>query len=729
MNILGISAFYHDSAACLVRGGEIVAAAEEERFTRKKHDCDFPQHAVNFCLSYTGLKIEDIDYVAFYEKPFIKFERLLETYLEYAPLGVASFLASMPVWIKEKLFLKKLIRKKLKYDGKILFVEHHESHAASAFYPSIFRQAAFLAIDAVGERTTTSFGIGCDNDLTILGELNFPHSLGLLYSAFTYFTGFKVNSDEYKVMGLAPYGQPRYVNLILDNLIDLKEDGSFKLNMAYFNYCVGFTMVNQRFERLFGKRPRKPDAGITQKDMDLASSVQAVTEEIVLRMARHVYSVTGMRNLCLGGGVALNCVANGKLLKKGPFKNIWIQPASGDDGGSLGAALAVWYRYLKNTRVIDNTKDSLKGSYLGPEYGRSEIKGYLDRNNIAYNELDREEMLDIVSEFIMQGKTIGWFQGRMEFGPRALGSRSIIADARLPHMQSILNQKIKFRESFRPFAPSILKEKVSEYFELDRESPYMLLVAGVKSYKRVGSFDKDFEGFNKLDSVSSDIPAVTHVDGSARIQTVARKDNELYYDLIDRFYKKTNCPVIINTSFNVMDEPIVCNFEDAYNCFMKTGIDYLVMDNFILSKEDQVKLPNLKSLARNRSVDSIALKKFAIAFAISLAVASIVFTSKGHAGAAYLFLCGAILFLIFMVINAKIVYPIYWLAAKFGSTIGRISNIFILSFLFHAFVLPVSLILKLFKKDILDIKIDKNVASYWKKREKNAWQPHYERQF
>ena len=666
MNILGISAFYHDSAACLVRNGEIISAAEEERFTRKKHDSSFPEQALNFCLSYANLKVKDIDYVAFYEKPFLKFERLIETYLTYAPSGVKSFLTSMPVWIKEKLFLKTLIRKKLNFEGKIVFVGHHESHAASSFYPSPFHRAAFLTIDGVGERMTTSFGIGRENNLTILKELDFPHSLGLLYSAFTYFTGFKVNSDEYKVMGLAPYGKPKYVNIILDELIDLKEDGSFKLNMKYFDYCTGFTMTNRLFEDFIGKKPRKPNTEITQEDMDLACSVQAVTEEIVFRMAKYVHKITGMDKLCLGGGVALNCVANSKLLKKGPFKDIWIQPAAGDAGGALGAALAILYKHLKNKREVGKLKDFQKGSYLGPEYNNEEIKTYLDNNNILYKKLTKEKMLDSVSNLISQGKVVGWFQGRMEFGPRALGSRSILADARFPKMQSILNQKIKFRESFRPFAPSVLKEKASKYFDLKKESPYMLFVANVRK--------------------NSNIPAVTHIDGTARIQTVERKNNALYYDLISTFYKKTNCPVVINTSFNVRDEPIVCNFEDAYKCFMNTGMDCLVMGNYILLKKDQVKTKTV-------------VKKFTLNNLVSI------------------------------VLNFEIIYPVCWLSVKLGFFFSRIITMIVLSVIFYFVLLPTGLIMKLFKKDVLELKITKNTGSYWQKKKSTNNQINYEKQF
>lgn len=598
-NILGISAFYHDSAAALIRDGEIIAAAQEERFSRKKHDFRFPKGAINFCLNYGKIDISQLDYVVFYDKPFVKFERLLETYFSYAPWGLKSFIAAMPIWIKEKLFLKDLLQDELKklsqtkipknFNLKILFTEHHQAHAASAFYPSPFKSAAILTMDGVGEWATASYGIGKDNNISLLSELHFPHSLGLLYSAFIYYTGFKVNSAEYKVMGLAPYGEPKYVDIILDKLIDLKEDGSFKLNMDYFNYCVGFTMTNKKFDRLFGGPPRRPEAKLTRKEMDLAKSIQEVSEEIMLRMARHVYKETKEENLCLAGGVALNCVGNGRILREGPFKNIWIQPASGDAGAAIGAALDLWYRYLGNKRQSQK-EDSMKASLLGPEFSDEYIEMFLKKENILYKKFsDTEELLDRVSGLIAQEKVIGWFQGRMEFGSRALGSRSIIADARSKNMQSILNLKIKYRESFRPFAPTVLEEKASDYFDIDRESPYMLLVAQVKK-KRCIPMSKDQNSLSVKDRVNiarSDIPAVTHLDYSARVQTINKEQNHLFYNLIKKFEQKTGCAVLVNTSFNVRGEPIVCTPEDAYRCFMRTEMDYLVMGNFLLDKKEQ----------------------------------------------------------------------------------------------------------------------------------------------
>jgi len=589
MNILGISAFYHDSAACLVRDGEIISAAQEERFTRKKHDFSFPKNAARFCLASAGLEAADLDYVAFYDKPFIKFERILETYLAYAPRGIGTFVQAIPLWIKQKLWMKELIAKELGFTGQILFPEHHESHAASAFFPSPFQQAAFLTIDGVGEWTTASYGLGTDNRIEILAEIRFPHSLGLLYSAFTYYTGFKVNSGEYKVMGLAPYGRPIYKDLILNELMDLKEDGSFKLNMKYFGYCTGRTMINRRFEKLFGGPPRKPESLLTQRDMDLARSVQDVTEEVMLRMARHVHRVTGQNNLCLAGGVALNCVGNGRILREGPFENIWIQPAAGDAGGALGAALLAWYQVLGNPRHADNQTDSQKGSYLGPEFTDSEIRDYLDQNDIPYTVLEPRRIPETVADLIAGQKVVGWFEGPMEFGPRALGARSIIGDARSPTMQETMNLKIKFRESFRPFAPSVLKEKARDYFDLDVSSPYMLLVAPVrKEIRRQMSKEQEtLFGLDKLHVVRSEIPAVTHVDYSARVQTVDPKTNPLYYKMLSTFDRKYKCGVIINTSFNVRGEPIVCTPEDAYMCFMRTNMDYLLMGSFLLDKKEQ----------------------------------------------------------------------------------------------------------------------------------------------
>lgn len=589
MNILGISAFYHDSAACLVQNGKIIAAAQEERFTRKKHDQSFPAQAIKYCLEEGKLTGNDLDFIAFYEKPFIKFERILQTYLAYAPYGIRSFIKAIPIWIKKKLWIKDLLCKKLDYKGKIIFPEHHESHAASAFFPSPFQEAAVLTIDGVGEWTTTSWGIGKDNRTNIFAEIHFPHSLGLLYSAFTYYTGFKVNSGEYKVMGLAPYGEPKYKDLIFTELMDLKEDGSFRLNMEYFDYCAGLTMTNRKFEKLFGGSPRKPESPLTQRDLDLARSVQEVTEEVMLRMVRYLYKKTGQKNLCLAGGVALNCVGNGRILREGPFENIWIQPAAGDAGGALGAAFFVWYQYLENKRVANNKNDSQLGSYLGPSFANDYIERYLEKNRIPYARLNDRDIADRMADLIAEQKIIGWFQGRMEFGPRALGCRSIVADARRAEMQEILNLKIKFRESFRPFAPSVLAEKVSEYFEIDRESPYMLLVAPVKDQirRKISEAENSRIGLDKLYVNRSSIPAVTHVDYSARIQSVNVKQNPLYHQLIKKFGDKHGTYVLINTSFNVRGEPIVCTPEDAYRCFMRTNMDYLIMGNYLLDKKDQ----------------------------------------------------------------------------------------------------------------------------------------------
>jgi len=586
--ILGISCFYHDSAAALIKDGEILAAAQEERFTRKKHDFGFPEQAVKYCLSEAGIEISDLSYIAFYDKPFLKLERIFLTYLAYAPKGFKSFNKAMPLWLKDRLWMSSLISEKLNYSGKILFSEHHESHASSAFYPSPFSEAAILTIDGVGEWATTSFGTGMGNDFELLYEIRFPHSLGLLYSAFTYYTGFKVNSAEYKVMGLAPYGEPRYADLILKELIDLKEDGSFKLNMKYFNYCAGLTMTNENFDRLFNRPPRKPETQITQMDMDIARSIQAVTEEVMLKVTRHAHKITGQRNLCLAGGVALNCVANGRILKEGPFENIWIQPSAGDAGGALGAALRIWYKYLGNKREADNANDFQRGSYLGPGYSDSDIEDYLKTNNIPYDKFTRDALLKTVTQHIINEKVIGWFQGRMEFGPRALGSRSIIGDARSKAMQSRMNLKIKFRESFRPFAPSVLAEKAKDYFDIGSESPYMLLTADVRGSHLKKYNLKEPEGFDRLKIERSDIPAVTHVDNSARLQTVSKNTpNKIYYELINELHKSANCPVIINTSFNVRGEPIVRSPEDAYRCFMRTDMDYLVMGSFVIDKKLQ----------------------------------------------------------------------------------------------------------------------------------------------
>ena len=588
-HILGISAFYHDSASCLLRDGEIVAAAQEERFTRKKGDASFPTHAVDYCLRAGGITVKDLAYVGFYDKPLLKFERILETYLGVAPRGLASFLKAGPLWIKDKLFMERQVRGALDYDGDILYAEHHESHAASAFFPSPFSEAAILTIDGVGEWATGSFGMGRDADIELLKELRWPDSLGLLYSAFTYYAGFKVNSGEYKLMGLAPYGEPKYVDAIYRELVDLCEDGSFTLNQRYFNYLTGLTMTNGAFDRLFGGPARVPESKLTQREMDLARSIQVVCEEIMLRMARAVHKETGAENLCLAGGVALNCVGNGRLLREGPFRHIWIQPAAGDAGGALGVAQLIWHRHGQNPRHVQSCKDGMQGAYLGPSFSPEEIERFLKLQGAAYERLERDALLQRVAALLAQEQVVGWFDGRMEFGPRALGARSILGDPRSPRMQAQMNIKIKFREGFRPFAPSVLRDRVSDYFELDGDSPYMLLVAPVKRERQLSMTDAQQKlwGIDKLNVPRSDIPAVTHIDYSARIQTVSREDNPNYYDLIAEFERRTGCAVLVNTSFNVRGEPIVCTPADAYQCFMRTHIDHLVLYPFLLDKAAQ----------------------------------------------------------------------------------------------------------------------------------------------
>jgi carbamoyltransferase len=649
VSILGISAFYHDSAACLVVDGEIVAAAQEERFTRVKHDHNFPVNAARYCLSEAGITAAELNYVGFYDKPLLKFDRLLETYLDYAPSGFSSFLKALPLWMKEKLWMPDLIRTELgkaggetdertakklgkKFEWKLLFGDHHESHAASAFFPSPFEEAAILTIDGVGEWATSSIGIGKGNEITLLKELRFPDSLGLLYSAFTYYTGFRVNSGEYKVMGLAPYGEPKYVAVIKDKLLEVRDDGSLKMNHEYFSYSHGLRMTNSAFDKLFGGPPRKPESLITQKEMDLASSIQVITEEVMLKMTKFAHKETGMKKLCMAGGVALNCVANGRVLREVPFEDIWIQPAAGDAGGALGIALAIWHRYLGNTRlspeqagtwqsaqpVAKFTRDSvqnngrksnesdgpqkhltayadgMKGSYLGPRHSEAEIESFLRSRQLPYVKYSRETLPGVVADLLAAGKIIGLHQGRMEFGPRALGARSIIGDPRSPEMQSAMNLKIKYRESFRPFAPSVLREQVADWFELDADSPYMLLVADVAAAQRrkMTAEEEALWGIDKLNIRRSEIPAVTHVDYSARIQTVRRETNPLYWEIIEAFRQKTGCPVVVNTSFNVRGEPIVCTPEDSYRCFMRTEMDFLLLENFVLDKREQAPLPD-----------------------------------------------------------------------------------------------------------------------------------------
>ena len=598
-SILGISAFYHDSAAALIIDGNIVAAAQEERFSRKKHDPSYPYNAVEFVLKHSNLKISQIDHIVFFEKPFLKFERLLETYLAFAPRGFISFCMSMPIWLREKLFQKKFLFEKLQLHdksfkdiNKIKFCEHHYSHAASAFYPSPFEEAVILTLDGVGEWATTTVAIGNKNQIKMLKEIHFPHSIGLLYSAFTYYIGFKVNSGEYKVMGLAPYGNPKYKDLIVNELLDLKEDGSFRLNMKYFNYATGLTMTNEKFTKLFGHKVRNPEKDLlTQFHMDIAASIQSVTEEIVLRIVTSISKETKLKNLCMAGGVALNCVANGKILKNEIFKNIWLQPAAGDAGGSLGAALAYWYQELGNERNPVKNGDEMRGSYLGPYFKNDQIENSLKKLKAVYKKCDEEDLINTVAKEINNKKTVGWFQGRMEFGPRALGARSIIADPRSDKMQKELNLKVKFRESFRPFAPSVLREDLENWFEISTDSPYMLLVSDVKKNIQIpmSDEDKNLFGISKLNVKRSSIPAVTHIDYSARIQTVHKDTNPKYYKLIKKFKEITGCPVIVNTSFNVRGEPIVCSIKDAFRCFMGTKLDILVCEDFIMYKEDQKK--------------------------------------------------------------------------------------------------------------------------------------------
>ncbi|WP_373537112.1 carbamoyltransferase [Microcoleus sp.] len=643
MNILGISAYYHDSAAALICDGEIIAAAQEERFSRKKHDARFPKNAIAYCLKEANIELREVDRIVFYDKPLVKFERLLETYLAYAPQGFRSFLTAMPIWLKEKLYLKTMLKRDLAEIGNcktnklpsLLFTEHHQSHAASAFFPSPFQKAAVLCLDGVGEWATTSVWLGDGNQLTPQWEIDFPHSLGLLYSAFTYYTGFKVNSGEYKLMGLAPYGEPKYVDKILTHLMDLKDDGTFRLNMDYFNYTVGLTMTNKKFDELFEGPPRQGEGQLTQREMDIAASIQVVTEEVVLRLCRTVKKELDVDYLCLAGGVALNCVANGRLLRENIFKDIWIQPAAGDAGGALGAALAIWYQYCEQTRTVgdellavnNNIKpertevlttsgeertevlttsqavatvaksvahltchDKMRGSYLGPRFTDAEILEYLDAVKASYHRLDDAELMPQLAEILAQGNVVGWFQGRMEFGPRALGGRSIIGDPRNAKMQSVMNLKIKYRESFRPFAPSILAERVADYFEIDHSSPYMLLVAPVKASLRIPMTPEQEQlfGIDKLNIPRSEIPSVTHVDYSARIQTVHKETNPRYYDLISHFEERSGCSILVNTSFNVRGEPIVCTPEDAYRCFMRTEMDYLVLENYLIPKSEQI---------------------------------------------------------------------------------------------------------------------------------------------
>jgi carbamoyltransferase len=603
--ILGISAFYHDSAACLLKDGVITAAAQEERFTRQKGDASLPRNAVAFCLDSEGITVGEVDYVGFYDKPLLKFERILETYLSIAPRGFPSFLKAGPLWIKEKLFMARDLAEGLEYDGELLFAEHHESHAASAFFPSPFEEAAILTMDGVGEWATASVGVGRANDIELTHELHWPDSLGLLYSAFTYYTGFKVNSGEYKVMGLAPYGEPKYAQLILDEVMDLREDGSFRLNQEYFNYLGGLTMTSERFHEAFGGPPRAPESLLTQRDMDLARSVQVVCEEVMMRMARTAHRETGLPNLCLAGGVALNCVGNGRILREGPFERLWIQPASGDAGGALGVAQLIWHRHLGHERRVPEGRDAMRGAYLGPSFSDEQLAEILDELGAVYHKLDRDALIETTARLLADQKVVGWFNGRMEFGPRALGARSIIGDPRSPSMQAVMNTKIKFRESFRPFAPSVLGHRASDYFELECESPYMLLVAPVREERRrtMSEDEERLFGIDRLNVPRSDVPAITHVDYSARIQTVDRDRNPDYFDLISKFEEFTGCGMVVNTSFNVRGEPIVCTPGDAYVCFMRTNMDNLVLGPYLLHREEQTELEEVRDWREEFALD------------------------------------------------------------------------------------------------------------------------------
>ncbi|MCP4567880.1 MAG: carbamoyltransferase [FCB group bacterium] len=720
MNILGISAFYHDSAACLVQDGRIVAAAQEERFSRVKHDFRFPTQAVEYCLREAGLGAEQLDYIAFYEKPWIKFERLLETYLTYAPSGLASFLKSMPLWLKEKLWIGDKIKSELPgYNGNIIYTEHHQSHAAAAFFPSPFERAAILTNDGVGEWATASWGTGRDNKFQIGNEMRFPHSLGLLYSAFTHYLGFKVNSGEYKVMGLAPYGQPKYVQTILDNMIDLKEDSSFRLNMDYFNYCQGLTMTSDKFHRLFEGSPRQPESDLTQKDMDLARSLQEVTGEIMLRQARHLRHETGEKNLCLAGGVALNCVANGQILRQNIFDQIWIQPAAGDAGGALGAALFTWYQLLgNNRRTPENNHDFQQGSCLGPSWNSNEINNWLKNENYPAHRHEENAILEKTAEAISSGKVIGWFSGRMEYGPRALGDRSIIGDARDPDMQTRINLKVKKRESFRPFAPAVLAEDTAEYFDLDRESPYMMLVSPVHEKHLIEPTEaqKQLSGLDRLKSIRSDIPAVTHIDYSARVQTVNRHDNPRFHALISRFREKTGCGVIINTSFNRRGEPIVCSPEDAYNCFMQTEIDLLVLEDFILYKEEQPAPTN-----NNQDKDKTdmpakktkaELRNYGLTMATVLALmGSFMWWLEKTAWPVPAGL--ALIFLLSALVRPKILAPIEWGWMKAAEVLGRMMTGIILTVAFYTIITIPALFMRIIGRDPLYRKFDHDTNSYW----------------
>ncbi|MHC4401165.1 MAG: SxtJ family membrane protein [Planctomycetota bacterium] len=755
--ILGISALYHDSAAAVVVDGRIAAAAQEERFTRSKHDHRFPVEAIRYCLEAAGLKPEQLDYVGFYDKPLLKFERLLETYLAYAPAGFRSFRKIIPSWIHRKLHVPREIRKALggRYQRRCVFPEHHQSHAASAFYPSPFDEAAILTLDGVGEWTTASFGHGRGNRIELLGDLRFPHSLGLLYSAITYFCGFKVNSGEHKLMGLAPYGRPKYKDLILDKLIDLKPDGSFRTDLCYFNYCQGLTMTSARFDRLLGGRPRTPESPLTEREMDLAASIQKVSEEVMLRAARHVYEATGMQRLCMAGGVALNCVGNGRILREGPFDDIWIQPAAGDAGGALGAALFIWHQLLDRPRTPEPS-DSQLGSLLGPEFSDDQIRAFLDDRGAPYRHLpDRHDLCRRVAEWIAAGKVVGWMQGRAEFGPRALGNRSILGDARSPAMQSVLNLKIKFRESFRPFAPAVLRERASEYFQMpDDDRPYMLVVDSVAEGKRLPCDGPEPHGLDRLKVVRSEVPAVTHVDYSARIQTVDEPRHGPFYGVIKALESQTGCPVVINTSFNVRGEPIVCSPDDAYRCFMATGMDVLAMGSFVLLKDEQpetLRRASDEHVARFRSrPETIATDSGSQAGLVRidpnpsrrrLAVFGVLWlVFLGLVGGGVLHLTGSVPAAAAVWTLAAVVPAVGWLAPAFMRIaylgLAYLSYPFalalshlVLATIYYLVLTPIGLLMRLFGYDPMNRRLDERAATYWHPREKAENVGRYFRQF
>src|SRR5215204_967884 len=740
MYILGISAFYHDSAACLVRDGEILAAAQEERFTRKKHDANFPANAVDYCLKHAGITIDEVDFVAFYDKPLLTFERLLETYIDYAPRGLRSFFKPMTVWLKDKRWTRENIAKALGYEGQILFTEHHESHAASAFFASPFESAAVLTMDGVGEWATTSYGYGQGNELHLLRELHFPHSIGLLYSAFTYYLGFKVNSGEYKVMGLAPYGEPRYTGQILDELVELYDDGSLRLNMKYFNFAAGLTMTSDAFEKLFGEPRREPESDLRQIHLDLARSVQEVTELAMVKIARYVQKVTGEKNLCLAGGVALNCVGNGRILRASVFENIWIQPAAGDAGGALGAALSVWYQYLGSARAGVKSQDLSDGKnyYLGPNFSNDEITGFLDSVGASYQKLSRAEVYETVARHLADEKVVGWFQGRMEFGPRALGGRSILGDARSPKMQTQMNLKIKYRESFRPFAPSVLREKVADFFELETDSPYMLLVAPVREDLRVAmtEAEKKLFGIEKLNLRRSTIPAVTHMDYSARIQTVRAEESPAYHGLISAFENLTGCPVVVNTSFNVRGEPIVCTPRDAYGCFMKTEMDFLVMEDILLDKRaqngssppDAIELQSPAESEFEKVTDKQARNTALVVAAVFLLIAAWnLYRSRETVG--FIFASLSALFVLmgtFLPPVAKL-FHVYWM--KLAMFLGHINSIILLTLLFYLLFVPYNLISRAIGRDPLRRRGKKSASNWTERKTTRQTKEQFERLF